>query len=77
MYLIDDKALPPPLRAMLENFAINTRRAEKVAPGMLPCMGDVCEECPLYDDCFADLESVEDQLYACPNQDQLKTLAAL
>ncbi|MBT5108761.1 MAG: hypothetical protein HOM25_08765 [Rhodospirillaceae bacterium] len=77
MYLIDVKTLPPPLLAMLENLSINPDSAEKAAPGMLPCMGEVCDECPLYDECFADLESVEDQLHACPNHNQLETLASL
>ena len=37
MYLIDDKILPPPLRALLKISPLIPGAPNKVVPGMLPC----------------------------------------
>lgn len=69
MYLIDDKILPPPLRALLKISPFIRGERKGGTGNATLCMGDVCEEYPLDGDCFVGLESVEDQVDAYQNQD--------
>ncbi|MHA1559893.1 MAG: hypothetical protein ACTSWI_04385 [Alphaproteobacteria bacterium] len=68
------RAMPYPLKKMLEHLDLNIARGFRTAPALMEGAVVACRMCEMFDNCDYDVES---RYFLCPNRDRFDQLERL